>query len=117
MASRQLQKSSFARAADPSSVARPLCSVRPRMARWQPSQPQLPPIEPLSRPARGSALVGVLVLGALPDGVSSQVVQGLRAVLKLAPSVKDAVVLDAPQPCTNEACWILAGAAANVDQV
>ena len=83
----------------------------------KPSQPQLPPIEPLSRPARGSALVGVLVLGALPDGVSSQVVQGLRAVLKLAPSVKDAVVLDAPQPCTNEACWILAGAAANVDQV
>ena len=83
----------------------------------KPSQQQLPPIEPLSRPGRGSALVGVLVLGALPDGVSSQVVQGLRAVLKLAPSVKDSVVLDAPQPCTNEACWILAGAAANVDQV
>jgi len=48
----------------------------------KPSQQQLPPIEPLSRPGRGSALVGVLVLGALPDGVSSQVVQGLRAVLK-----------------------------------
>jgi len=83
----------------------------------KPSQPQLPPIEPLSRPPRGTVLVGVLVLGALPDGVSSQMAEGLRAVLKLAPSVKDAVVLDAPQPCTNEACWIMAGAAANVGQV
>ncbi|HEY4770670.1 MAG TPA: hypothetical protein VIH51_08595 [Myxococcales bacterium] len=83
----------------------------------KPSQPQLPPIEPLSRPPRGTVQVGVLVLGALPDGVSSQVAEGLRAVLKLAPSVKDAVVLDAPQPCTKEACWITAGAAANVGQV
>ncbi|HEY4729668.1 MAG TPA: hypothetical protein VIH41_00965 [Myxococcales bacterium] len=83
----------------------------------KPSQPQLPPIEPLSRPPRGTVQVGVLVLGALPDGVSSQVAEGLRAVLKLAPSVKDSVVLDAPQPCTNEACWITAGAAANVGQV
>ena len=83
----------------------------------EPSQPQLPPIEPLSPPARGSVLLGVLVLGALPDGVSSQVVEGLRAVLKLSPSVKDAVVLDAPRPCTKKACWIMAGAAANVDQV
>jgi hypothetical protein len=83
----------------------------------KPSQPQLPPIEPLSRPPRGTVLVGVLVLGALPDGVSSQIAEGLRAVLKLAPSVKNAVVLDAPQPCTKEACWIMAGAAANVGQV
>ena len=83
----------------------------------KPSQPQLPPIEPLSRPPRGTVLVGVLVLGALPDGVSSLMVEGLRAVLKLAPTVKDAVVLDAPQPCTKEACWIMAGAAANVGQV
>jgi hypothetical protein len=83
----------------------------------KPSQPQLPPIEPLSRPPRGSILLGVLVLGALPDSVSSQMVEGLRAVLKLAPSVKDAVVLDAPRPCTKEACWIMAGAAASVDQV
>jgi hypothetical protein len=44
-------------------------------------------------------------------------VEGLRAVLKLAPSVKDAVALDAPQPCSNQACWITAGAAANVGQV
>src|SRR6202171_258111 len=77
----------------------------------KPAQPQLPPIEPLSRPARGSVLLRVLVLGALPDGVSSQVVEGLRAVLKLAPTVKDAVVLDAPKPCTKKACWIMAGAA------
>jgi len=82
----------------------------------KPSQVQEPPIEPLSRPPRGTALVGVLVLGALPDGVSSRMVEGLRAVLKLAPSVREAVVLDAPQPC-NEACWIMAGAAANVSQV
>ena len=83
----------------------------------KPAQPQLPPIESLSRPARGSVLVGVLVLGALPEAVSSQMVEGLRAVLKLSPSVKDAVILEAPRPCANEACWIMAGAAASVDQV
>ncbi len=62
----------------------------------KPSQPELPPIEPLSRTPRGTVLVGVLVVGALPDGVSSQMVEG---------------------PCTNEACWLTAGAAGNVDRV
>jgi hypothetical protein len=79
--------------------------------------PPLAPLAPSAARARRTRSVGVLVLGALRDAAAERVSDGLRAVLKLAPSVRDAVALEAPQPCTNEACWLVAGEAANVDQV
>jgi hypothetical protein len=96
----------------------PRSATPPRKKQRKPQpQPALPPLAPLAPPRRGTATVGVLVLGAVPDAVAVKVNEGLRSVLKLAPPVKDAIVLEAPQPCTNQACWIVAGAAANVDQV
>jgi hypothetical protein len=81
------------------------------------TQGALPPLVPLA-PPQPTRTVGVLVLGAaLPEAVASRVADGLRAVVRLDPYVKDAVALQAPQPCTNEACWVIAGSAANVDQV
>jgi hypothetical protein len=79
--------------------------------------PPLAPLAPSAARARRTRSVGVLVLGALRDGAAELVSDGLRAVLKLAPSVRDAIALEAPRPCTNEACWLVAGEAANVDQV
>jgi hypothetical protein len=100
----------------PKSAQQPQEKRKPKKATPETST-QLPPLAPLTPPAHGSTTVGVLVLGALPDAVASRVSDGLRAVVKLAPPVKDAIALEAPQPCTNEACWVMAGAAANVDQV
>src|SRR5262249_59763317 len=81
------------------------------------SLPALPPLAPLTPPAgRAAGSMGILVLG-LPDAAATRVSDGLRAALELAPSVKSAVSLQAPQPCTNEACWLVAGAAANVERV
>jgi hypothetical protein len=92
----------------------------PRGTKSRPdSQPELPPLAPLAPPAgqpRGGASMGILVLG-LPDAVAARVSDGLRAVLELAPSVKSTVTLQAPQPCANEACWVVAGAAGNVERV
>src|SRR6266436_7400740 len=86
--------------------------TRPEAAQ---TQPALPPLAPLA-PPQPTRTLGVLVLAGVPDA-AARVREGLRAVLKLNPSVKDAVPLQAPQPCTTEACWVMAGAAANVDQV
>jgi len=79
------------------------------------TQPSLPPLAPLT-PTKPTKTIGVLVLAGVPE-TAARVGEGLRAVLKLNPSVKDAVQLKAPQPCTSEPCWVMAGAAANVDQV
>src|SRR2546426_8174153 len=83
------------------------------------SQLALPPLAPLTPPSgqpRGSASMGILVLG-LPEVAAARVSDGLRAVLELAPSVKNTVALRAPEPCANEACWVVAGAAGNVERV
>ena len=84
-------------------------SKKPASAQTEPAVPELVPLTP----ARGDKSLGILVVGALPERAG----EALRAVVKLAPSVKEVVMLEAPPPCTNEACWLVAGAAANVDQV
>ncbi len=89
--------------------------AKPRQESAQP-QPALPPLVPLA-PPQPTRTIGVLVLVRLPEAAAARVGEGLRAVVKLNPSVKDAVLLQAPQPCATEACWVMAGAAANVDQV
>ena len=76
----------------------------------------LPPLAPLT-PGRKLGAVGILVLGSLPDGVAGRMLDGLQAVAKLAPGVKDASALEAPVPCTDQACWVTAGLARNVDHV
>jgi hypothetical protein len=76
----------------------------------------LPPLAPLTK-AREVGAVGVLVLGALPDGVVTRMTDGLQAVAKLAPGAKQVSALDAPAPCTDQACWVTAGVAANADSV
>jgi hypothetical protein len=80
------------------------------------AEPSLPPLAPLA-PPKPTRTMGILVLARLPDAAAARVADGLRAVVKLNATVKDAILLQAPQPCANEACWIMAGAAANVDQV
>ena len=76
----------------------------------------LPPLAPLT-PAREVGAVGILVLGALPEDVSTRMVQGLKAVAKLAPGAKEPSLLEAPAPCTDQACWVTAGVAGNADHV
>jgi len=78
--------------------------------------PSLPPIAPLT-PSRPLKTLGVLVLGALADETAVRVGDGIRAAAKLAPGVKEALVLDAPHPCADKACWVTAGVAQSVDQV
>src|SRR2546428_13801619 len=78
--------------------------------------PSLPPIAPLT-PSRPLKTLGVLVLGALADETAVRVGDGIRAAAKLAPGVKEALVLDAPHPCADKACWVTAGVARSVDQV
>jgi len=80
-------------------------------------QLELPPLAPLTPGPAGGSAMGILVLGELPDAGAARVSDSLRAVLERAPSVRSSVALKAPQPCTNEACWITAGAAGNVDRV
>ena len=83
-------------------------------------EPLVPPLAPLTAPGvqpRGGASMGILVLGGLRDAAAARVSDGLRAVLERAPSVRSSVALQAPEPCTNEACWVVAGAAGNVDRV
>ena len=81
-------------------------------------QLELPPLAPLTPGGQaGGTAMGILVLGDLPDAAAARVSDSLRAVLERAPSVRNSVTLKAPQPCTNEACWVTAGAAANVDRV
>jgi len=81
-------------------------------------QLELPPLAPLTPSGQaGGTAMGILVLGDLPDAAAARVSDSLRAVLERAPSVRSSVTLKAPQPCTNEACWVTAGAASNVDRV
>ena len=80
-------------------------------------QLELPPLAPLTPGPAGGSAMGILVLGELPDAGAARVSDSLRAVLERAPSVCNSVALQAPQPCTNEACWVTAGAAGNVDRV
>ena len=79
-------------------------------------QLSLPPLAPLTAP-RPLKSVGVLVNGTLPVDTAARVREGLRAAAVLAPGVKETVVLEAPAPCANEACWVTAGLARNVDHV
>jgi hypothetical protein len=60
--------------------------------------------------------VGVLVQG-VPDDAAERVREGLRTAATLAPGAKDAIGLEAPQPCVDEACWVTAGIARGVDHV
>jgi len=76
----------------------------------------LPPLAPLT-PSRTASSVGVLVEGALPTGAAGTVGEGLRAVARRAPGVAETSVLQAPEPCADEACWVMAGAARQVDRV
>ena len=79
-------------------------------------QLSLPPLAPLTAP-RPLKSVGVLVNGTLPVDTAARVREGLRAAAVLAPGVKETVALEAPAPCANEACWVTAGLARNVDHV
>jgi hypothetical protein len=72
----------------------------------------LPPLEPLTLPP---GAIGILVQPSVP--AAARVESGLIAVAKRAPGVKDAFVLQAPQPCTEEACWITAGLARGAERV
>src|SRR5919199_1225459 len=81
----------------------------------QPAEAQLPPLAPLLEP-RPLKSVGVLVQG-LPDDAAERVREGLRNAAILAPGAKEAVALEAPQPCADEACWVTAGLARGVDYV
>jgi hypothetical protein len=78
-------------------------------------QLSLPPLAPLTEP-RPLKSVGVLVQG-LPDDAAERVREGLRNAASLAPGAKEAIALEAPQPCADEACWVTAGIARNVDHV
>ena len=86
-----------------------------------PAKPEgeLPPLAPLTPPqaVRAGASVGILVVGALPEPAATRVADGLRAALDRAPSVRTAVTVQTPQPCTSDACQVMAGTAANVDRV
>ncbi len=84
----------------------------------KPAEPglSLPPLEPLTLPPPAGT-VGVLVQGSLPEGTASRVGQGLEAVARRAPGVKDAFTLQAPQPCADEACWVTAGIAREANRV
>ena len=79
-------------------------------------QLSLPPLAPLTAPRQLKA-VGVLVQGALPDDAAARVREGLRTAASFAPGVKETLALEAPQPCADEACWVTAGIARNVDHV
>jgi hypothetical protein len=79
-------------------------------------QLSLPPLAPLTEP-RPLKSVGVLVHGTLPADAAARVREGLRAAASLAPGVKETLALEAPQPCADEACWVTAGIARNVDHV
>lgn len=76
----------------------------------------LPPLAPLT-PAPSAATVGVLIQGALPGGAAASVQDGLRAVARRAPGVAETAALQAPDPCADEACWVTAGVARQVDRV
>ena len=76
----------------------------------------LPPLAPLT-PSRTTSSVGVLVEGALPGGAAGNVGQGLRAVARRSPGVAETSLLQAPEPCADEACWVTAGIARQVDRV
>ena len=76
----------------------------------------LPPLAPLT-PSKTAASVGVLVQGAIPGGDAVGVGEGLRAVARRAPGVAETSLLQAPDPCTDQACWVTAGAARKVDRV
>ncbi len=76
----------------------------------------LPPLAPLT-PSRTASSVGILVQGALPAGSAASVGQGLRAVARRAPGVAETSLLQAPDPCADEACWVTAGVARQVDRV
>lgn len=77
----------------------------------------LPPLAPLTAPGPQGSAMGVLLAGGFSAAAAARVADGLRAVLERAPSVRSSVTLKAPEPCTNEACWLTAGAAGNVDRV
>src|SRR5919201_2949051 len=82
----------------------------------QDGQLSLPPLAPLTAP-RPLRSVGVLVQGGLPDDAVARVREGLRAAASAAPGVKETLALEAPQPCADEACWVTAGVARNLDHV
>jgi len=88
-------------------------SRKPTQAEGQLS---LPPLAPLTAP-RPLKAVGVLVQGALPDDAAARVREGLRTAASFAPGVKETLALEAPQPCADEACWVMAGIARNLDHV
>lgn len=81
----------------------------------KPALPELP-LEPLTLPTPISSY-GILVQGALPGDAAGRVADGLQAIAKRAPGVKQALTLQAPQPCADEACWVTAGLAREVDRV
>jgi hypothetical protein len=76
----------------------------------------LPPLAPLT-PSKTAASVGVLVQGAIPGGDAARVGEGLRAVARKAPGVAETSLLQAPDPCADQACWVTAGIARQVDRV
>jgi hypothetical protein len=76
----------------------------------------LPPLAPLT-PSPSAASVGVLVQGAVPGGAAEGVQEGMRAVARRAPGVAETAALQAPEPCADEACWVTAGVARQVDRV
>lgn len=79
----------------------------------------LPPLAPLAAkpPPRPVVALGVAVQGgALPIATSARVEQGLRAVARMSPTVKDAPGLLA-HACTDDPCWASAGAAQSLDHV
>ena len=79
-------------------------------------QLSLPPLAPLTAPQPLKS-VGVLVQGGLPEQVAARVREGLRSAAGFAPGVKETVALEVPQPCADEACWVTAGVARNLDHV
>jgi hypothetical protein len=76
----------------------------------------LPPLAPLT-PSKTAATVGVLVQGTIPGGDAARVGEGLRAVARRAPGVAETSLLQAPDPCADQACWVTAGIARQVDRV
>ena len=82
----------------------------------QAQKPSLPPLAPLTLPPAASSY-GVLVQGAGPGAATATVEEGLRAVARRVPGVAETSPLRAPDPCADEACWVMAGVAAKVDRV
>src|SRR5437899_12573476 len=105
---------------------RSLCAIaiaiaRPALGQTEPQleplvPPSLPPIAPLT-PSRPLKTLGVLVLGALADETAVRAGDGIRVAANLAPGAKEALALDAPHPCADEACGVTAGAARTAHEV